>query len=95
MNFTPKDVPAEVISAAEQEYAEVNSSLDLLIEQARQGMAENPEWVNSLSVIWKRSAVDYHDHLCDGLLPALIEKALHKHTADIMIAAIFRLAQQQ
>lgn len=90
----PKDVPAPIIVAADQAYAEINARLDEMIDIIRTGFREYPQYAHSPSLLWYRSAIDYRDKL-EELTCELWRTHTHHNSADLMIAAIFRLAQDQ
>lgn len=92
---TPKDVPPQVIQVAEQNYAEVNGMLDKIVKTLTDGLREHPEFRYSASILWYCSAIDYRDELTKVLGDPIVSTIIHHHTADIMIAAAFRLAKQE
>ena len=90
----PRDLPPQMISLSDQAYAEASEHLDALIEVMRHGMDTHPEWNHNVSVLWTRTAFDYHETL-DEVDCQRMERMIHEHTANIMIAAVCRLAFQE
>lgn len=88
------DIPPQLVAEADQQFAEINGVIDNTVELLRQGMMKHPEFRNSPSLLWARSTIDYREEL-ERVLNPQCERAIHHHTADLMIAAIFRLAQQE
>lgn len=87
-NISPKTV-----AVADQEYAEVNKAVNQIITVLRQGLESHPEYAGTPSVAWYLSARDYHEAMA-GELSARERDRIHCNTADIMIAACFRLAHE-
>lgn len=83
------DIPPAVLANADQAYAEINETLNTLVKIIREGMHARP---HNQSLIWYENALEYRRKL-DFVNPAF-DKDIHHHTADIMIAALFRLASQ-
>jgi hypothetical protein len=61
----------------------------------RKGIDEHPEYENSPSLLWYRSVIDYKDKAQEYLANPIVNTLVHFHTAELMIAAIFRLATQE